>query len=184
MSPPIRDGSGSSIGSIRLGDGSEISEVRTGAGEVLFRAVTIPDGSVSRSSDGKAVSESAKRGIRIKVNQDYGKIGVKISSKTSGVSTAYCYRFSDGQLLDTVDISGLQAGDTFAFDANFETGTKYQLVADDGGNSFTNGRNNIGSGTTFSDPSVNIDIVNGAFRKTTTANSYSVFVTVGDVGLV
>jgi len=36
MSPPIRDGSGSSIGSIRLGDGSEISEVRTGGGDVLF----------------------------------------------------------------------------------------------------------------------------------------------------
>jgi len=36
MSPPIRDGSGSSIGSIRLGDGSEINEVRTGAGDVLF----------------------------------------------------------------------------------------------------------------------------------------------------
>jgi len=36
MSPPIRDGSGDSIGSIRLGDGSEIAEVRTGAGDVLF----------------------------------------------------------------------------------------------------------------------------------------------------
>jgi len=36
MSPPIRDGSGDSIGSIRLGDGTEISEVRTGAGDVLF----------------------------------------------------------------------------------------------------------------------------------------------------
>jgi len=46
MSPPIRDGSGSSIGSIRLGDGSEISEVRTGAGDVLFSA--IPDSVVSR----------------------------------------------------------------------------------------------------------------------------------------
>jgi len=38
MSPPIRDGSGNSIGSIRLGDGSEIAEVRTGAGDVLFSA--------------------------------------------------------------------------------------------------------------------------------------------------
>jgi len=36
MSPPIRDGSGNDIGSIRLGDGTEISEVRTGAGDVLF----------------------------------------------------------------------------------------------------------------------------------------------------
>jgi len=44
MSPPIRDGSGDSIGAIRLGDGSEISEVRTGAGDVLFSA--IPDRTV------------------------------------------------------------------------------------------------------------------------------------------
>jgi len=41
MSPPIRDGSGDSIGSIRLGDGTEISEVRTGAGDVLFSASQI-----------------------------------------------------------------------------------------------------------------------------------------------
>jgi hypothetical protein len=40
MSPPIRDGSGNDIGSIRLGDGSEISEVRTGAGDVLFNAIS------------------------------------------------------------------------------------------------------------------------------------------------
>jgi len=43
MSPPIRDGSGSSIGSIRLGDGTEISEVRTGAGGVLFSGNSVPD---------------------------------------------------------------------------------------------------------------------------------------------
>jgi len=43
MSPPIRDGSGNSIGAIRLGDGSEVSEVRTGAGDVLFSGSAIPD---------------------------------------------------------------------------------------------------------------------------------------------
>jgi len=43
MSPPIRAGSGDSIGSIRLGVGSEISEVRTGAGDVLFSGSAIPD---------------------------------------------------------------------------------------------------------------------------------------------
>jgi len=46
MSPPIRDGSGNSIGAIRLGDGSEISEVRTGAGDVLFSANAIPDSAI------------------------------------------------------------------------------------------------------------------------------------------
>jgi len=48
MSPPIRDGSGNSIGSIRLGDGSEIAEVRTGAGDVLFSASAIPSSAVAR----------------------------------------------------------------------------------------------------------------------------------------
>jgi len=48
MSPPIRDGSGNSIGSIRLGDGSEIAEVRTGAGDVLFRAAELPDSAIAR----------------------------------------------------------------------------------------------------------------------------------------
>jgi len=41
MSPPIREGSGDSIGSIRLGDGTEISEVRTGAGDVVFSGTTV-----------------------------------------------------------------------------------------------------------------------------------------------
>jgi len=62
MSPPIRDGSGSSIGSIRLGDGSEISEVRTGAGDVLFSA--IPDSGLKHNysplnlADGSTVSSA------------------------------------------------------------------------------------------------------------------------------
>jgi len=58
MSPPIREGSGDSIGSIRLGDGSEISEVRTGAGDVLFSA--IPDSvhlyTEETGNDGNAIS--------------------------------------------------------------------------------------------------------------------------------
>jgi len=62
MSPPIRDGSGSSIGSIRLGDGSEISEVRTGAGDVLFSAGP-PDSGVAlydaRSLTGFSDGDSA-----------------------------------------------------------------------------------------------------------------------------
>jgi len=49
MSPPIREGSGDSIGSIRLGDGTEISEVRTGAGDVLFSGSAIPDTSMFSS---------------------------------------------------------------------------------------------------------------------------------------
>jgi hypothetical protein len=51
MSPPIRDGSGNSIGSIRLGDGTEIAEVRTGAGDVVFSGGAIPDSVVDNFED-------------------------------------------------------------------------------------------------------------------------------------
>jgi len=56
MSPPIRDGSGSDIGSIRLGDGSEISEVRTGAGDVLFSGFSIPDSGPSHEYLARSLS--------------------------------------------------------------------------------------------------------------------------------
>jgi len=68
MSPPIRDGSGNSIGSIRLGDGSEISEVRTGAGDVVFSAAPpIPNSAIlqvdpvasfSSTDDGASITGS------------------------------------------------------------------------------------------------------------------------------
>jgi len=58
MSPPIRDGSGSSIGSIRLGDGSEIAEVRTGAGDVLFNAAPPIPNSVIALYDARSLSLS------------------------------------------------------------------------------------------------------------------------------
>jgi hypothetical protein len=64
MSPPIRDGSGSSIGSIKLGDGSEISEVRTGAGDVLFSAISIPDsGNLQSRIDARSLSLSNQNTI-------------------------------------------------------------------------------------------------------------------------
>jgi len=56
MSPPIRDGSGNSIGSIRLGDGSEIAEVRTGAGDVVFSANTLPDSGLQHYYDAAEIT--------------------------------------------------------------------------------------------------------------------------------
>jgi len=58
MSPPIRDGSGDSIGSIRLGDGTEIAEVRTGAGDVVFGANAIPDSGLVHHYDATEITGS------------------------------------------------------------------------------------------------------------------------------
>jgi hypothetical protein len=82
MSPPIRDGSGSSIGSIRLGDGSEISEVRTGAGDVLFSATTIPD-SVIYQFDGQNLSGFSNGNTVSQLPDESGVTG----SATNGSAT-------------------------------------------------------------------------------------------------
>jgi len=90
MSPPIRDGSGSSIGSIRLGDGTEISEVRTGAGDVLFTASPIPD-----SADLHAHYDFSREDGSTPVEDQTGN-GFDLSGSFSGV---------------TESINGVQAGD-------------------------------------------------------------------------
>jgi len=92
MSPPIRDGSGSSIGSIRLGDGSEIAEVRTGAGDVLFSA--IPDSGVARWTFDDA-DTSGSTAIDVFGNNDGTINGVTtgVSGANQTFQTAEAYSF-------------------------------------------------------------------------------------------
>jgi hypothetical protein len=95
MSPPIRDGSGNSIGSIRLGDGSEISEVRTGAGDVLFSA--IPDSGLFRLT----LDESSPTDLW---NDNDFSISGGVTTDVSGANQtydtgrAYSYDGSDGKI--------------------------------------------------------------------------------------
>jgi len=90
MSPPIRDGSGNSIGSIRLGDGSEISEVRTGAGDVLFSATTIPDASDLQNPD---IYYTVTEGSGTSLSDEQGAIDGTVNGATwesgEGVGDAY-----------------------------------------------------------------------------------------------
>jgi hypothetical protein len=180
MSPPIRDGSGNSIGSIRLGDGTEIAEVRTGAGDVLFSA--IPDSVVSRPADNNQGSLTGKFGVRINSDVKWPSIGAELSSNYSGGSTAYIYRVSDGQLKGQTDISGLAAGDTFTIkNVNLAANTDYNFVLDNNGSVFSNGN--------FDSPSLpitssdgDLSIINGGAGKQSTSGSLSNFVRVGNVG--
>jgi len=86
MSPPIRDGSGDSIGSIRLGDGSEIAEVRTGAGDVLFSASAIPDNLVDSFEDSDISDYSGDTGAYSVISSDStdGNNALKLSNPTTG----------------------------------------------------------------------------------------------------
>jgi len=99
MSPPIREGSGDSIGAIRLGDGSEISEVRTGAGDVLFSAG--PPDSVIAQYDATQETQTGTD-ILSSINDRIGSF--KLTSGTnvsvvSGINGKQVYRFNGSQAL-------------------------------------------------------------------------------------
>jgi len=101
MSPPIRDGSGSSIGSIRLGDGSEISEVRTGAGDVLFSA--IPDSVVSRYD---ATEESSTGSISSITDQlGFADLSGSCTVESSVIDGKQAFRFQNSKMNHTTTIS-------------------------------------------------------------------------------
>jgi len=132
MSPPIRDGSGSSIGSIRLGDGSEISEVRTGAGDVVFSASAIPDSVVSWSPDSQSSTNDNLFGVIIESDDDWVSIGAKLSTNVSGIVVAKIYEVSTNDLIAQKDVSSLSGGDTFTMDdVNLNKDTEYSFVVGD-----------------------------------------------------
>jgi len=107
MSPPIRDGSGSSIGSIRLGDGSEISEVRTGAGDVVFSASPdIPTEGLLHNYDAQQLSGFADGdSVSTRVDQagsdDLTGSGIYRDSVING-SPAIEYNSANNHVHDTV----------------------------------------------------------------------------------
>jgi len=178
MSPPIRDGSGNDIGSIRLGDGSEIAEVRTGAGDVLFSA--IPGSVVSRPSDNSTANNSLQLGIEISITQDWPSIGCRISSQTSGFSTGYLYTSSEN-LIKSVSISNLSSNDAFTFDnVNLTGGNNYKIVLDNNGSSYTIGFDDNPS-FPFTSPDGNLEIIDGAQIGGSSSDALNI-VEVGDVG--
>jgi len=98
MSPPIRDGSGNSIGSIRLGDGSEIAEVRTGAGDVLFSGSAIPDSAVHQWKIDEGTGSNAADSIG---NNDFSITGATWTDESNAVG---------GEILDLDGVDdGLEA---------------------------------------------------------------------------
>jgi len=128
MCPPIRDGSGSSIGNIRLGDGTEISEVRTGAGDVVFSAgPNIPDSVVSLyafedDSDTSVAVDSQGSG-----SNDANITGASYTTTAKVGSLALSHDGSNDETIsqNTVDISGQGATSGFSISAyiNFQRET-------------------------------------------------------------
>lgn len=140
---PTQDGAGNNIGSFYDGQAKSIGTIYQGDGTVLWAAgPDIPSSVVSRTQDDNVSTGLAeKRGLAFVSDDDWAEIEGVISANTVGLTTAYIYRISDQTLMDSVDISGLSAGDTFRFDnAGLSANTDYAMVADAGGANYDGGQ--------------------------------------------
>jgi hypothetical protein len=183
MSPPIREGSGDSIGSIRLGDGTEISEVRTGAGDVVFSAV--PDSVVNWTPDGVSSGVPKKQGVYFNTTVDWPEFSATLGDNSGGVSTAYIYEKSDtSSPIATKGISGVGGGGSFTIDVSLSSGKDYVLVADDNDTNYQYDFENSGSGFPKTSSDGNLTLENGfkvADDGSTTIAPPHVFKGIGNV---
>jgi len=154
MSPPIRDGSGNSIGSIRLGDGSEISEVRTGAGDVLFSA--IPDSEVYDFETGDVSEWDNVNDLSAVQNRVFnGSFAGRCDTAQQDTHQANVVAYSGGKQVPTAEYYRQTGRDHsgggiryFNSNGNVEFGIANdspELYIDDG-----NGQENVNNGSNFS----------------------------------
>jgi len=134
MSPPINL-DGNTVDAITM-DGDSVSEV-TVDGSAVFSA--IPDSVVTRPTDDKEDSRTAKEGLEIKATSNWPSIGAELSANTASVSTAYL-QDANGNQIQTTDVTGLSGGDAFTFNgAGLQSGNKYRILVDNDGASWTLG---------------------------------------------
>lgn len=112
---------------------------------------------VTRPDDTDTTSTSQSKGIVINPNTGVTEITVKISSNTSGVQDV-SVTDSNGDNLLAQKTQGYTAGETVTFDVSLNSGTDYNIVCSNDGDSYTAGRNNNAS-TPYT--STNCDIVSG-----------------------
>lgn len=119
----------------------------------------------NRTDDDASTSDTAKHGVTINPNGPLVGVEATISANSSGFTTAYIYETSTGNLITSKDISGKAAGDTVRLDGvSLSEGTDYNLVMDDGGNSWTVGRDE--SDNSFPYTGRHLDIVDAAYNST------------------
>jgi hypothetical protein len=105
--------------------------------EVASESVRLSGRSVSRSSDDSTGSVTGKSGVAINPNESLSAIEVRASGNTSGATEAYVTDTSLNLLGDSpVALSG---GTAVVGNLSLSSGTKYYVVVDDGGNSYTQG---------------------------------------------
>ncbi|MDG5761225.1 hypothetical protein QA600_18000 [Natronococcus sp. A-GB1] len=78
-------------------------------------------------------------GVRFRVDEAVDDVTCRLSSETVGVTTAVLTD-GDGDVLEEQSVDDLEAGDTFAFDADLEAGETYGILLDADGESYVRGR--------------------------------------------
>jgi len=179
MSPPIRDGSGNSIGSIRLGDGSEISEVRTGAEDVLFSATTIPDSgldhfywaasinSISTWPDSEGSEDASETASTASISDINGTDAVDYPSDTThqtsnawstGASEEYTFLLvfdlDNNNNNNRPIVNGGGGSNGVVFDVQYGTDNHYRLVHE--------GVVGVNFGTSDTDPHIAVGTYDGS----------------------
>jgi hypothetical protein len=148
---------------------------------------SIPDSVVTRPNDDGSVNSSEDFGVLIETSQTWPDIGARLSQNVAGLTRAYVYRVSDGQLMGDVDISSLSAGDAFTvgLDTGLSANTQYTVVADAEGADHTIGtldESNISLPYTSSDGNLSIvDNAQGSSAFGTNDDMVNIL-EVGDVG--
>ena len=102
--------------------------------------VGIPDSVVSRDRDDSSFDRDAGevRGQRVDLKTSWRSIGAKISDNTSGVTQAELLD-DDDNVINTVNISDLSAGDAFTFDNVELSEGVYEIIVGNPDSSWTNG---------------------------------------------
>ena len=149
---------------IRKGDGTPleipgVSEVRSGDGRVFFEGDAIPDSVVSRPDDNDSFSADNRiEGVQIELKSDWPSIGCRISNNSDIDSLVL--RDNDQNRIETVDVSGLSAGDAVTFDdVDLQNGQNYQITTDEDNTGETFGFRD--DGDDFPYTSEDVDITDG-----------------------
>jgi len=164
-------------------DGTDVQEI-TVDGQTVFSA--LPSTVVTRNPDDDSSTQTDKFGMVVETSQQWNDIGATLSGNVAGVNRAYIHEFPSGTLVGDIDITSVNAGESFTFGLSLSANEKYSFVVDAQGSSYTNGRDDNAS-YPITSPDGNMKFIgciesgNGltALGNSTHANS---ILQVGDVG--
>jgi hypothetical protein len=162
-----------------------IGGVRAG---LFGQGVAIPDSVVDRPNDNASFVGNEDNGVRIETDVEWPQIGAEISADASGVTDAYVYRVSDGNLMGSASFSPASGGFAFTIDLDDPLqpydgtlSTTYNFVVDNGGSDYTLGAYDSPS-FPYSSPDGDLRIIDGAGGPSGTVSNPYNLVRIGDVG--